>query len=55
MSLTVTVKLQFVVLLLASVRLKVFVVVPLGKAEPLGKPAVWVSTAPGQLSLNVTA
>ena len=53
-SLTVTVKLHETALLLVSVTVKLFVVIPLGKAEPLGNPAVWVSTCPGQLSLLVT-
>ena len=51
---TVTVKLLETSLLLVSVRVKLFVVIPLGKAEPLGSPAVWVSTCPEQLSLFVT-
>src|SRR5215510_9738165 len=53
-SLMVTVKLHVTLLLLLSVRRKLFVVVPLEKVEPLGSPAVWVSTAPGQLSVKLT-
>ncbi len=40
LSFTVTVKLLVVTLPEASVALKVFVVVPTGNTEPLGKPAV---------------
>ena len=40
LSLTVTVKEQKAVLPLASVTVKLLVVVPFGKAEPLGRPAV---------------
>jgi len=54
LSLTVTVKLHETALLLVSVTVKLLVVIPLGKADPLGNPAVWVSTWPGQLSLLVT-
>src|SRR5436190_12938804 len=39
-SFTVTVKLHETVLLLASVRVKLLVVVPFGKAAPLASPAV---------------
>jgi hypothetical protein len=35
---------------LASVAVNVMVVVPTGKVDPLGKPAVCVSETPGQLS-----
>ena len=51
---TVIVKLQLTILLLASVTTNVLVVIPFGNVEPLGSPAVCVSTAPGQLVLKVT-
>jgi hypothetical protein len=54
LSFTVTVKLQVAVLPAASVTTNVFVVVPLGNAEPLAKPAVCAMLEPGQLSLNGT-
>jgi hypothetical protein len=41
-SFTVTVKLQVAVLPLASVTIKLFVVVPIGKIDPLAKPDVCV-------------
>ena len=47
---TVTLKEHCAVLPAASVTLKVFVVVPAGNVPPLGTPAIWVVTAPGQLS-----
>src|SRR5258708_20905183 len=34
----------------ASVTVKQLVVIPLGKAAPLGKPLVWARVSPGQLS-----
>jgi hypothetical protein len=40
---------------LASVAVKVTVVVPTGKAEPLGSPPVSVITVPEQLSVAVGA
>jgi hypothetical protein len=49
-SFTVTVNVQELLFPLASVTKNVFVVVPTGKVEPLGKPAVCVVIAPGQLS-----
>ena len=51
MSVTVTSNEQSVKLPVASVTLKVLVVVPTGKAEPDGSPAICVVTAPGQLSV----
>ena len=54
-SFTVTVKLQVFVLLLASVTLKVLVVIPTGNADPLAKPAVLTVIAPVQLSVPVGA
>ena len=50
LSVTVTVKEQVAVLPLASVTLNVLTVVPLGKAEPLAKPAICAVVCPGQLS-----
>ena len=47
---TVTVKLHLAVLPLVSVTVKQLVVIPFGKAEPLGKPLVCVTVWPGQLS-----
>lgn len=55
LSLMATVKLQVAVLPDASVTKKAFVVVPTGNAEPLGKPAVCVVTALGQLSVPTGA
>jgi hypothetical protein len=52
-SLTITWKLQWVVLLALSVAVQVMVLVPLVKAEPLG--GVQVTVTPGQLSVAVTA
>src|SRR5438132_6812437 len=49
-SFTVTVNEQDVLFPLVSVTSKVFVVVPTGKVEPLGRPAVCAVVAPGQLS-----
>jgi hypothetical protein len=51
LSLTVTLKLHVVVLAEASVTLKVLMVVPTGKEEPLANPAICVVTAPAQLSV----
>ena len=48
---TVTVNEHVAVLLLASVTLKVLVVIPGGNNRPLGDPVVWVVTALGQLSV----
>src|SRR5437763_1378322 len=53
-SLMVTVKLHAAVLPLASVTRNLLVVMPLGKVAPLARPALWVTTAPGQLSLLLT-
>ena len=50
-SLTVTVKEQLVLLPLASVTVKVFVVVPTGKTAPLARPAVCTVVDPLQLSV----
>ena len=55
LSVTVTVKLQSVVLPAASVTRKVFVVTPTGKAAPEARPAICVVVAPGQLSVPVGA
>jgi len=55
LSFTVTVKLQVLVFPVASVTLKVLVVVPTGKVAPLANPAVWVVVAPLQLSVPVGA
>ena len=52
---TVTVKLHDAVLLLPSVRTKLLVVVPFGKVEPLGRPAVWTRLLLEQLSPALTA
>jgi hypothetical protein len=49
-----TVKLQLLEFPAASVALKMLVVIPTGKVEPLGNPAVWVNVTPGQLSLAET-
>jgi hypothetical protein len=55
-SLMVTVKLQVLEFPEVSVAVKVLVVVPTGKVEPLGNPAIWARVmTPGQLSLRVTA
>ena len=48
---TVTLKLQFAVSPLASVTVKVLVVVPKGNAEPEANPAVSAVIWPGQLSV----
>ena len=53
-SLTVTVKEQVAVLPEASVTVKLFEVTPVGKRDPLAKPAVCVKFAPEQLSLKLT-
>ena len=53
-SLTVTLKEQVAVLPEPSVTVKLFDVVPVGKPEPLAKPAVCAKVAPAQLSLNAT-
>ena len=55
LSLTVTVKLQVLVIPPASVTLKVFVVVPTGKVAPLAKPPVCVVVEPAQLSVPTGA
>jgi hypothetical protein len=47
---TVTVKLQVTLWPVLSVKVKVLVVMPVGNVAPLARPAVWVSTAPGQRS-----
>jgi hypothetical protein len=47
---TVTVNEHEAVLPLASVTVCVTVVVPIGKTDPLAKPAVLVVVEPGQLS-----
>ena len=39
----------------ASVTVNVFVVVPVGKVDPLGRPAVCAVVAPGQLSVPIGA
>jgi len=54
-SLTVTVNEQEAVFPLASVTVKVFTVVPFGKAAPLGRPAVCTVFCPGQLSVPTGA
>ena len=46
-----TSKEQLAVLPEASVTSKVLVVVPMGKVDPLARPAVWVVTGPEQLSV----
>ena len=51
----VTLNEQEAVLPAASVTMKVLTVVPTGKAEPEGRPAIWVVTAPGQLSVPIGA
>ena len=53
LSVTVTVNEHVAVLLLASVTLKVFVVVPIGNKLPLAKPAVCVISCPVQLSVEL--
>jgi hypothetical protein len=55
MSFTVTVKEQVLTLFDASVAVNVCVVTPTGKVAPLAKPAVWVVTAPEQLSVPTGA
>ena len=52
---TVTLKLQVAVLPAASVTLKVLIVTPTGKAEPLGSPAVCTVVAPGHASVPTGA
>ena len=37
----------------ASVTLKIFVVIPVGKLASLERPAVWIVICPGQLSVPV--
>ena len=54
LSSTVTVKLQVAVLPDASVTRKLLVVVPMGKVDPLARPASWATVCPGQLSEEVT-
>jgi hypothetical protein len=46
-----TVKVHLLEFPAASVAVKVFVVIPTGKLEPLGNPAVCVKVTPGQLSV----
>ena len=46
---------QLAELLDASVTLKIFVVMPVGKLEPLARPAVWIVVCPEQLSVPVGA
>lgn len=55
LSLTVTVNEQEDLFPLASITTKVLVVVPTGKVEPLGRPAVCVVVAPAQLSVPTGA
>ena len=50
LSVMVTVNEHVAVLPLASVTLKVLVVVPTGNVAPLAKPAVWIVVGPEQLS-----
>ena len=52
---TVTVKLDVAVLPAASVTTNVFVVVPNGNVEPLGKPAVCSVVTPPTLSVPIGA
>ena len=52
---TVTVKLQLAVSPAPSVTVYVTVVVPIGKTEPLAKPAVRAVVGPGQLSVPTGA
>jgi len=54
-SFTVTLNEHSVVFPFTSVAENVLVVTPVGKAEPLGKPAVCTTTKPGQLSVAVGA
>ena len=54
-SLTVTVKVQVLVLLAPSVTLKVLVVTPTGNADPDAKPEVCTVTGPVQLSVPTGA
>ena len=51
MSLTVTLKVQVAVWPAASVAVYVLTVVPIGKVEPLARPAVLTVVTPGQLSM----
>ena len=44
---------QLAELLDASVTLKIFVVMPVGKLEPLARPVVWIVVCPEQLSVPV--
>jgi hypothetical protein len=53
LSATVTVKLHVAVLPLASVTLNEFTVTPMGNTLPEARPAVWVMTCPGQLSVEL--
>lgn len=55
LSVTVTVKEHMLLLPLASVAVNDTVVVPIGKTDPLGKPAVCVTTIPAQLSVAIGA
>src|SRR5436305_10687088 len=53
-SLLVPVKLLFAYTTLFRSTRNVLVVTPLGKVAPLARPALWVTTAPGQLSELLT-
>jgi hypothetical protein len=55
LSVTVTVNEHVLTFPLASVAVNVTVVTPTGKAAPEGKPAVWVTIVPGQLSFATGA
>jgi hypothetical protein len=55
LSVTVTTNEQVAVFPPASVAVKVTLVMPTGKTDPLGKPAVWEITVPGQLSVATGA
>lgn len=54
-SITVTLNEHVTEFPLTSVAKKLMVVTPIGKADPLGKPAVWETSSPGQLSVAVGA
>jgi hypothetical protein len=53
LSVTVTLKEHTLLLPLASVAVYEMVVVPIGKVDPLGNPAVCATTIPAQLSLAI--
>jgi hypothetical protein len=53
LSATVTVKLHVAVLPLASVTLNEVTVTPMGNTLPEARPAAWVMTCPGQLSVEL--